>query len=176
MTEDLAGPKKNRREQQVLVNSAIVDAGSIWLANDAAPIQGLMTISSGRRVFTKPSSAPTTDYTSLFLAGDTVRPTDSQQSIYESLNGNDFRLVHLRAGQVPVPVELSLMVANLKHPPQYAALSYVVVQNNKSVTVNFRRGYHVFPIEISDTLEAALRFLRRPYTDILLWVDALCIK
>ncbi|EXJ58929.1 hypothetical protein A1O7_06360 [Cladophialophora yegresii CBS 114405] len=176
VTGNLAGFQKNLRELQVLDSSTITDAASLWLAKDAAQLQGLIDVPAGSKGDTKASNIPTTDYSSIFLAGDTMRPNDSQQSIYESLSGDDFRLVHLRAGQGPVPVELSLIVANLKHPPQYAALSYVVGQNNTSVTVNFRRDYHVFPIVISDALETALRCLRRPYTDILLWVDALSIN
>jgi hypothetical protein len=170
----LAGIQKNLKELRVLDNSAIADAGSLWLAEDAAQLQGLFTVGSAG--FIGSSNIPAQDYSSIFLAVDTIQPTDSQQSIYESLKGDDFRLVHLRAGQRPMPVELSLIVASLKQPPQYAALSYVVGQNNRSASVNFRRGYNVFPIEISENLEHALRCLRRPYTDILLWVDALSIN
>jgi hypothetical protein len=132
----------------------LTDAASLWLAKQSE------------------EQADQKDYSNIFL----VAPKPSPKPIYQKLHNDDFRLVELSAGEGQTTVELSLKVVNLQRPPQYAALSYVVGHVDQKVKVRFRRGGEVFPIEISQNLETALRSLRQPYTDIRIWVDALSIN
>ena len=89
---------------------------------------------------------------------------------------NEFRLVEIRAGRPPSPLEISISTENLQKAPRYSALSYAVGQDQKPVRVNLRHGKVLHDYEIAENLHIALMHLRRSNTDILLWVDALCIS
>jgi hypothetical protein len=122
------------------------------------------------------NSSGIVDMSSLWLTPDPTQNDTMDPPIYESLHGDEFRLVQLRAGKCSVPVEISLVVADLSRPPPYAALSYVVGQDNKLVPVDFRRKQRVSPIEITENLENALRSLRLENRDVHIWIDALSVN
>ena len=96
--------------------------------------------------------------------------------IYGSLSTDGFRLVEIRAGKPPSPLEISISTENLNEAPKYSALSYAVGQNQKPIKINLRHGRVLHDYEIAENLHTALMHLRRSNTDILLWVDALCIS
>jgi hypothetical protein len=84
------------------------------------------------------NSAGVADMSSLWLTPDPMQNITVHSPMYDSLQGDEFRLVQLRAGEASMPIEISLVVDDLSRLPSYAAPSYVVGQKNEIVSVNFR--------------------------------------
>lgn len=70
------------------------------------------------------------------------------------------------------PIHLSLHIVNLANKPIYEALSYCWGDEKDKLLV-FCDGQ---PFPVTQNLESALRQLRLPNEDRVLWVDALCIN
>jgi hypothetical protein len=90
-------------------------------------------------------------------------------------NSKQIRLVTLEpAGHLDSPIRYTLHTADLgaQLKPKFEALSYV--WGDATVTLPIQLDHHQdFPVTVN--LERALRHLRRPGNDWVLWVDAICI-
>jgi hypothetical protein len=87
--------------------------------------------------------------------------------------GQQIRLVRLSpAADFNAEVQCELLRATLKRLPEYEALSYT--WGDLSVTVPVLLSGHLH--HVTKNLAAALRHLRHPTEDRILWIDALCIN
>ncbi|KAH9904517.1 heterokaryon incompatibility protein-domain-containing protein [Xylariomycetidae sp. FL2044] len=95
--------------------------------------------------------------------------------IYRSLDsaGHEIRLLKLHpADSLHAPVRCSLTHAYLDQEPDYEAVSYVWGSLDATQDIELDGQ----PFKITRNLRMVLRYLRRPSTDRVLWVDALCIN
>lgn len=90
---------------------------------------------------------------------------------YERLPDNHIRLLHLDPGTFEDPISVTLSVHPLTALPEYDALSYVW-GTEKSPNRALVNGC---PLEITENLDLALRYLRQESGCRVLWVDALAI-
>lgn len=81
------------------------------------------------------------------------------------------RLIHLKPGSSGDPIRCTVRVASLQNSPRYEALSYHWGEGRHQEIILDGIGF-----KISPNLWKALRELRRPSDDRILWVDALCIN
>ncbi|KAH8879923.1 HET-domain-containing protein, partial [Thozetella sp. PMI_491] len=88
------------------------------------------------------------------------------------LSRDSLRLVHLLPGSGSWPIEVELSSHNFLAVPRYEALSYTwgPPERTRYIWVN----HH--PTSVTANLFAALRHLRHPRNERLLWIDALCIN
>jgi hypothetical protein len=87
-------------------------------------------------------------------------------------NGDfDIRLLVIQAGSKTEEIVCTFVLASLDEKPQYEALSYIWGDNTSKVVIALESD--IFPV--TRNLENALRHLRRPDEDRVLWVDALCL-
>jgi hypothetical protein len=84
----------------------------------------------------------------------------------------DYRLLTLLSGAYDDAIECTLHVHNLANPPAYEAISYAWGSSNKTERV----GVNGVDLPITESLEVALRHLRRESEDRRLWIDAICIN
>lgn len=98
----------------------------------------------------------------------------STNSIFEPLDPakNEIRLLRLLPGEAGEPVRCTLHVTSLDESPKYEAISYVWGDpaDTRCISVNG----HCRDVTVS--LEAALRGLRRRSSPRQLWADAVCIN
>ncbi|KAK1756560.1 heterokaryon incompatibility protein-domain-containing protein, partial [Echria macrotheca] len=92
--------------------------------------------------------------------------------------GAAIRLLRITPGGPTDPLHGSLEVANLDQPPAYDALSYTWAddQGDKSLKETIFLGQQYTPLPITSNCSAALRNLRRRETQVVLWVDSVCIN
>lgn len=77
----------------------------------------------------------------------------------------------LKPGNADIPVECELAVYHRAHRVPYEALSYAWGEQTKNRQI-FCNGS---PLQVTESLETALRHLRSPTEARKLWVDAVCI-
>jgi hypothetical protein len=82
------------------------------------------------------------------------------------------RLLHIEVGYNEQPLYCRLVGASLTCSPSYEALSYTwgTTEKNSSITCG---GLLLF---VTQNLHEALRHLRQPNRERVMWVDALCIN
>jgi hypothetical protein len=82
------------------------------------------------------------------------------------------RILTLHSGDVSKPIRCTLQIVSFRDKPSYDALSYT--WGDASVT----RPIEVdgIAIQVTTNLEGALRHLRHLDSDLVLWVDAVCIN
>jgi hypothetical protein len=94
-------------------------------------------------------------------------------NIYKPLKAGEIRVVKLHpAAELRNDLHCSLETVQLSQKPQYEALSYVWGNQNDPETIILNG--HEF--KVTQNLNAALRHLRRPDSERLLWIDALTIN
>ena len=95
-------------------------------------------------------------------------------SLYTTLDHSkhEIRVVRLLPGLDSSPVRCCLKVVFLEEQPRYEALSYVWGTCKENVDISMNNA--VLPV--TQNLHAALTSLRFPYSERVLWVDALCIN
>ncbi|KAH8594245.1 heterokaryon incompatibility protein-domain-containing protein, partial [Bisporella sp. PMI_857] len=84
-----------------------------------------------------------------------------------------FRLLTLKAASYSTDPINCILTSHARHSsPKYTTLSYTwgCPTPSKSITINSKT------IPIRPSLESALRHLRLPHDDLIIWVDALCIN
>ena len=96
------------------------------------------------------------DYGSLWLEDQQNQAPAWDPKIYGSLSAGEFRLVEIRAGRPPSPLEISISTETLHKAPRYSALSYAVGRAQKPVGVNLRQGKVLYEYEVAENLHIAL--------------------
>ncbi|KAI0419301.1 heterokaryon incompatibility protein-domain-containing protein [Xylaria grammica] len=96
---------------------------------------------------------------------------------YNKINGipggDRIRILSLAAsGTFTDPIQVSISVVNLESSPTYEALSYYWGEASDKRLI-FCNGK---PFPVTQSLESALRHLRRRKDDRVLWIDAICIN
>jgi hypothetical protein len=101
-----------------------------------------------------------------------VRWTTGYMPRHQSMIRTPLRLLILKQGLTPDPLECELRVAELEDLPEYDALSYVWGDLQHLVTIKCcGRDF-----AIRQNLYSALNHLRSPVQDRILWADAICIN
>ena len=97
---------------------------------------------------------------------------DNSMYQYSPLDSGCIRLLYQRAEEPGQPIYCDLLVASLRDLPPYQFLSYIWgrITQKTSVIIDHQQ-YMVYP-----NLAVALRGIRRQDTDLVLWVDCLCIN
>ncbi|KAF2451518.1 HET-domain-containing protein [Karstenula rhodostoma CBS 690.94] len=95
--------------------------------------------------------------------------------VYTPLNSslNEIRLLHLPPGGEYDDFDCSLSVVSLNDEPRYEALSYVWGDN---LEVKLPILLEKNTVQITRNLHSALRGIRYPNDERVLWIDALCIN
>lgn len=122
------------------------------------------------------SAAWNIDYGSLWLETELREDQIWNSNIYEPLKTDEIRVLELFAGSNDMPVEFSLQTTKLSDAPPFAAISYVVGQQQGRSKIHLRQGVGVLHYLVATNVQQALSQLRCPCIDILLWIDALCIN
>jgi len=91
--------------------------------------------------------------------------------IYLPIAEGEIRLIRLHAAAPDGPIACSLLPTPQSTAPSYEALSYVWGSQQHSYPISLN-GY---AFHVTQNLFQALRYLRLPTADRLLWVDALAI-
>lgn len=94
---------------------------------------------------------------------------------------NEIRLLRLQPGSGSSGIEASLFCASSDHHPEYEALSYAWGDPNITNPISLTFPSHErpnirVPFDAAVNLEQALRHLRLPDRDRILWVDAISIN
>lgn len=84
----------------------------------------------------------------------------------------EVRILNLLPGQPSDPVQCTLQVVSLNNPPEYEALSYVW----GDATLQRRIVVDGHSVNVTASLESALRALRKGDVAHTMWADALCIN
>ena len=98
----------------------------------------------------------------------------SSSRIYTPVNSHkrEVRLVTIKSGTPPEPIQCNLSYVSLNDTPKYEALSYV--WGGPSIRIPILLDEH--PFGVTQNLGLALRFLRLPTDDRTLWIDAICVN
>ena len=97
---------------------------------------------------------------------------DSRTFKHPRLPQGDFiRILDLKNGDLDSPLEFCFQLAHLNDHPPYEALSYTWGLLGDSATVLFQG----LQISIPSNLRDALRMLRKPNSNRVVWADSLCI-
>ncbi|KAK0509247.1 hypothetical protein JMJ35_008618 [Cladonia borealis] len=102
------------------------------------------------------------------------KPKYESDGLYKPLKveRREIRLLHMEPSlKLKEQPQCFLETVSLDDSPQFEALSYV--WGDPNLTRPIRLGNRQWYATIN--LEAGLRYLRRPFEDIVIWVDALCI-
>jgi hypothetical protein len=92
---------------------------------------------------------------------------------YDTLIDNgSFRVVILLPGKYQDGLQCDFQTYQVSSPPEYEALSYVWGTQSRALPL-LSDGKHIF---ITGTLDIALRRLRHPQSNRVLWIDQLCIN
>ncbi|KAJ2982123.1 hypothetical protein NQ176_g1603 [Zarea fungicola] len=87
--------------------------------------------------------------------------------------GHQVRLLRLNSARdFNAPLRCQLLPTSLWQAPSYEALSYNWGTAGRSKIIELESA----PVAVTPNLEIALRYLRKPSAERLLWVDALCIN
>ncbi|KAK3945963.1 heterokaryon incompatibility protein-domain-containing protein [Diplogelasinospora grovesii] len=97
---------------------------------------------------------------------------DASDHIYSVLPTNAIRVLRLHHGSGSQIIECSLSTTQLTNADPYEALSYVWGSEADPETLLLCHR----EFRITRNLHSALRALRLPYKDRILWIDALCIN
>lgn len=97
---------------------------------------------------------------------------DLHSDVYHDLHRNEIRLVKLLPGQWSDKICCQLYHTPLANRPSYKALSYAWGSPRATRPILVNGHQH----SVTVNLECALRRLRRTDSDLILWVDALCIN
>ena len=98
----------------------------------------------------------------------------SSSRIYTPVNSHkgEVRLVTIKSGTPPEPIQCSLSYVSLNDTPKYEALSYVWGDQSIRIPILLDE----YPFGVTQNLGLALRFLRLPTDDRTLWIDAICVN
>jgi hypothetical protein len=90
----------------------------------------------------------------------------------DTLPPGHIRLLHIEAGSDDSPIVAKLVTTELESAPSYEGLSYTwgVVEFTSEITCD---GSH---LRVTQNLYDALKYLRRPDKERILWIDAICIN
>jgi hypothetical protein len=121
-------------------------------------------------------------------------PTEEDPCMYRytKLRKNEIRLAKLLPGKFEDPIIIKLYSATQRGPddPKYEALSYAWGSRANPSSIQIRDGGRMrgerawsrltgqkrsYVLSVAQSLEVALRFLRRRYRSRTLWIDAICI-
>lgn len=94
-----------------------------------------------------------------YLEDQATTTGNKKAFVYPELRPGQMRLVRLHAGEGSTPVEVSLVVSDLKESLKYEALSYVVGAADFSASVNLRVGSRITKLAVYQVLETVLRQL-----------------
>jgi hypothetical protein len=99
--------------------------------------------------------------------------TSSQPRIYTELQTpRSIRLVSIDHDQTQSPVSCTLIETPLDKPISYLALSYAWGDPTATGQILCNNQ----PLQVTESLIAAMRQLRQRYPSVLFWIDALCIN
>ncbi|KAH7118591.1 heterokaryon incompatibility protein-domain-containing protein [Dactylonectria estremocensis] len=92
-------------------------------------------------------------------------------------NGREIRVLNLKAGVHDDELRCELRKVNLQHGPVFEAMSYTWANSHgdDSICRTIRCGNENEHLGVTKSCEAALRRLRLPDADRILWIDAVCI-
>ena len=85
---------------------------------------------------------------------------------------NQIRLLHIQPGRFEETPRCTVSTVSLDDKPVYEALSYVWGTLNDTVPIIFENK----PVEVTRNLDRALRHIRYPDRERVIWNDALCIN
>lgn len=86
---------------------------------------------------------------------------------------NEIRLIRLKpAAAIREVAYCDIVTVPLEHAPRYEAISYAWGNTSDLWPVGVGSGQHIL---VSKSLESALRYLRHPDKERILWADAMCI-
>jgi hypothetical protein len=102
------------------------------------------------------------------------RVQNQAAALYERLDSKrrEIRIAKLNAGDFSDDIHCTLFKVSLDDNPQYEALSYVWGDTGVTRQISLNGS----PYQVTESLEIALRHLRLPSEDRILWVDAICIN
>ncbi|CCD53464.1 hypothetical protein BofuT4_P135090.1 [Botrytis cinerea T4] len=100
---------------------------------------------------------------------------DLDENLQIDLEEPTFRLLRLFHGKFEHPIQCDLFNGSFDKPETmipYAALSYTWGGSEKLAKVKVNNA----TTQVTSNLYAALRYLRSERTDLILWIDAICIN
>jgi hypothetical protein len=102
------------------------------------------------------------------------RVQNQAAALYEPLDSKrrEIRIAKLNPGDFSDDIHCTLFKVSLDDNPQYEALSYVWGDTGVTRQISLNGS----PYQVTESLEIALRHLRLPSEDRILWVDAICIN
>jgi hypothetical protein len=96
---------------------------------------------------------------------------DSSRIRYSVLMQNEIRLLKIHPGRSEDPIETSLITVDLLQAPSYEAISYVWGTRDNQPTISVDGSV----MQIFQGAFQAIHALRRPDSDQIVWIDAVCI-
>ncbi|KAK8112804.1 hypothetical protein PG984_013330 [Apiospora sp. TS-2023a] len=99
------------------------------------------------------------------------RPTKQPGSHYTHLETDELRLLILKPGKAGMPLECELAIYHRTHRVPYEALSYDWGDQARDNQIVCNGS----PLQVTESIETALKHLRFPTEARTLWVDAVCI-
>jgi hypothetical protein len=102
------------------------------------------------------------------------RVQNQAAALYEPLDSKrrEIRIAKLNPGDFSDDIRCTLFKVSLDDNPQYQALSYVWGDPGVTRQISLNGS----PYQVTESLEIALRHLRLPSEERILWVDAICIN
>ncbi|KAL7930729.1 heterokaryon incompatibility domain-containing protein [Trichoderma chlorosporum] len=96
---------------------------------------------------------------------------------YDALKGGaSIRLLYLHPGSFQeLPIKVSLQEVSIDDSPNFGALSYTWATEDGATSLSRELLCDGASLRVTENCEAALKRLRRPKDDQVLWVDAICI-
>jgi hypothetical protein len=102
------------------------------------------------------------------------RVQNQAAALYEPLDSKrrEIRIAKLNPGDFSDDIHCTLFKVSLDDNPQYEALSYVWGDPGVTRQISLNGS----PYQVTESLEIALRHLRLPSEERILWIDAICIN
>jgi hypothetical protein len=100
------------------------------------------------------------------------------------VRGNEIRILHLKAGNATDKLDCTIKYCRLDGQSTFQALSYTwgspfIQTSNSQAYQEPDRSHYLWidgkPLQITESLDSALRHLRFPQEELCIWVDAVCI-
>ncbi|CAG8972576.1 hypothetical protein HYALB_00011308 [Hymenoscyphus albidus] len=105
------------------------------------------------------------------ISQSVTRPWSPDKSLYKPLRDMEFRLIKIPSKTSEQPVRCEILYADLNSPPQYTAISYTWGDASDTCTIVL----NTFSFSVGVNLHGALCAVGKTTSDVLVWVDALCI-